>query len=266
MRRQIIPPTPDALLGVWAKIKRAKQHLDDFDQVGVRFRETNSDLIGRKEKLDIAKRAYYFTKEPVTSDYAVWVGDVLHNLRSAIDHLAFALCVAGPGGRAAAEANKRQIHFPVTNGDSNAYKADKTRGLVIALAKPGVKDLLDETEPYKGGKGDALRQLGVLNNADKHRLLVTVALHNPRPNMTSYIKNDPNWTEISLYDVNTGPLKAGDEIMLEPLTTKPHEDLEFAFGVALNEPEIGPMQPLQPLLPHIAEYVERIIPAFNRYV
>jgi hypothetical protein len=99
-------------------------------------------------------------------------GDIIHNLRGALDHLAFQLYLIGPGGQAGGAGSR--IYFPIAD-DAAKYKAESPRK-IKGLARAAIK-AIDAIEPYKGGqtdKSDALWRLEKMNNIDKHRLLIAV--------------------------------------------------------------------------------------------
>jgi hypothetical protein len=276
-----MPPPPAALAGVWAKIDWANQHLKQFDGLGAYINQTNPDLIGHKEDPNAGQRHYYLRRDPIIPvESALLAGDILQSLRSALDHLAFALCVAGPSGKAAADRMVKGIQFPITTGDATDYKALNARGVVVALSKPGVENALDATEPYKGGAGELLSQLGALNNTDKHRLLVTVALQVPAidigsmhferwrkyPWLAELAALPPERFALFINPADKSVLKAGDIIFSEPLDAELHEKVNFKFPIALNEPQILPVQPLTEILKKMTDLVSGLVPKFDSFV
>ena len=98
---------------------------------------------------------------------AAMTGDVLQNLRSALDHLAYRLVAVGLGG---APADPRFIAYPVCE-TATSYPA--LRDYRLKGARPEAMAAVDATKPYKGGN-DGLWRIHHLNIVDKHRLLITV--------------------------------------------------------------------------------------------
>jgi hypothetical protein len=270
---------PAAFRGVWAKIDRAKYHLEKMDEPLERFRKANEKLIRSEYKPERQRWVYFLTADPDGTDLAVLTGDIVHNLRGALDHLAYALCVAG-SGEAATLAAIQNIHFPSVFGTSQNYAGDRARREIIALAKPGIDQILDATEPYKGGKGEILGQLGKLSNVDKHRLLLTVALDNPRVDAAAHarasfkrafpetaialeeIKLGPVW----LLDADRSPLKAGRELLDTFLEPKKDDPMSFRFDITLDEPGITGAESLRPFLHRATSSVSDVIPLFDRFV
>ncbi len=278
-----MPPGSNPLTGVWAKIERAKQHVTDYDRVYDRLVRQYGDMVHAKEDSQVRERVYYLNWDnPDTTAFAVWAGDIVHNLRSALDHLAYALCVAGPGGEAGAYRARKQIYFPIANGEED-YRTSRHREKVLGLSKPGLDEILDATEPYRGGKGEALYHISELDKADKHRLLVTVAFTNARLDEGSIIErtlleSNPEWAgrlvfsrpdDVAHYGIERLPgerLKAGRVLLREHMHEPPKQKGDFVADITLNEPEIVKPQSLRSLLTHSTLYVDRMINAFSDFV
>ena len=95
-------------------------------------------------------------------------GDYVHNLRSALDQLVWALAVNNNRGKEPSNANL--VDFPVADKPAKFYDAPVLRNLTWEQAT-----VLEGFQPYHGG--DAQKALGDLNalwNDDKHRLVLPV--------------------------------------------------------------------------------------------
>lgn len=273
-----MPQFPTAFAGVWAKLNWAHEYLQELDGRAFFITRANSDFIGVKEDAQTGQRIYRLLRDPIIPvGFPLLAGTILQSLRSGLDHLAYALCVAGPGGDPLARANDRQINFPITLGDRDAYKALESRRVVVSLSRAGVEEALDAVEPYKGGAGILLTHLNALNNADKHRLLLTVALNTPMRDHTNTTKFDPKkaaqmrlmrevFGGLGFWPAGGAPLKAGDEVFREPLDSKTDEKMNFTFAIALNEPEIMPMEPVVDLLHNMSNLVRNLVPKFDAFV
>jgi len=103
--------------------------------------------------------------------WGIVVGEIVHNLRSALDHLVHQLALANgktPGG----------IAYPVLSEDPSSPKArDSTREIWENLTKrlhPDDLAIIEGTQPYKGkefGVGQTLFALNRLSNWDKHNAI-----------------------------------------------------------------------------------------------
>jgi hypothetical protein len=94
--------TADRIRGVCLKIERAKEHIRDLDAaIGDFLRDEPYRLGAKPHPVAEIKHTTLYVAEvkPITSRLSLLIGDAIHNLRSALDHLAWQL-VEGGGGRA----------------------------------------------------------------------------------------------------------------------------------------------------------------------
>ena len=100
---------------------------------------------------------------PPTTLASVLVGEVLSNLRSSLDYVVWQL----------AEAPSRANQFPLCD---NPGWFESKRGAYLATVPPPLCDKIERYQPYPDREGNrALGLVAALNNADKHRLLLTAA-------------------------------------------------------------------------------------------
>lgn len=162
---------PAALHGVKTKLDRAEVHLDAIERVVADLLNGYSTAVtsGPREN---AKIPFHLEgAPPIPEDLPAIVGDALHNMRSALDHLAWQL-VRKCGGTPTATTS-----FPLR-------MTRRLGGDGLPSISGGVSDevrtLLDEVQPYQlvedAPDSDArihpLAVLAELNNIDKHRELV----------------------------------------------------------------------------------------------
>lgn len=122
--------------------------------------------------------------------YAVVAGEIVHHLRSALDHVAFQLVVSNKG------TPSTKTEFPVFV-DSDEYvskHAAKVQGM-----SDRAKALIESLQPFKQGHTAALDHplwiVHQLDVADKHRLLVVIAR---RTTLQHVISSGP-WPAPSTY-------------------------------------------------------------------
>jgi hypothetical protein len=149
----------------WLKVERAHRHIHEFHSVLKGFLQTDFYRAGVER--DAKTGRYVFKCSMVNrlpADLPLSMGDAVHNMRSALDHLAMAII------RRANVSAKKDAYFPF----------DETRdGLVARLdngpikkACPGIEEIiLDEIQPYRAGK-TPLWEMNRLDNIDKHNLLI----------------------------------------------------------------------------------------------
>lgn len=116
-------------------------------------------LIGMSD--ETVNLTYLPDKMPLQLSAAI--GDCIHNLRSAFDHVSVALTAAPIGGGDPIKAS-----FP-TGQAENAYKRARDQKMKGAPEK--ALQIVDALMPWKGGP-NLIRELHELDVLDKHRLLV----------------------------------------------------------------------------------------------
>jgi hypothetical protein len=165
----------------WEKIRRADHSLRALDaDIGAQLRW--DPLIKPRVKLDPTVYA-----EPVEGAYRVYaevreaplrwgvlVGEIIHNLRSALDHAFFRLA-NGPG------VNPRHLQFPIfkEEADYNRWRQpskDRKRADPMTHVPARAVSHIEWFEPFKAhARGepsatDPLARLNEMSNLDKHRL------------------------------------------------------------------------------------------------
>jgi hypothetical protein len=161
---------PSRLCLVRVKIERAKKHLSDLERELSRYRGSASTVVGTRLNPKTGEAiAGFHTLPRIPFDAIAASGDIIQNLRSALDHLAYQLVMVGTND--AGPKNVRRIQFPIAE-DFAAYEARK--GLQVEGMRDDAKLAIDGAKPYKGGN-DKLWRIHELNNIDKHRCLFTIA-------------------------------------------------------------------------------------------
>ncbi len=252
------------------KLERAERHYAELQAVLKIFFSTNPYKISTRRN-DAGKLVYYLSDvADVPVELSLITGDVIQNLRSALDHLAYDLWVREANGR----GREDKIYFPIDKDEAsyNRNKAGKTQGISAqSLA------IIDSLSPYPGGN-DALWRIHTLNNRDKHRLLVTVGSSFQSMDLGAYMMANmrkmpdlpermrANMPDLSLFlrPADTlFPLAVGEELFIGGEDDEENPKMQFRFNIVLHEPGVVEGEPVTDVLsPMIAE-VERIGPLFN---
>ncbi len=155
------------------KLTRATLHIADLE---ARVREyVNSrpydvqfiEVVGTVDHPPRIVQASCRKLRDLPPDTPLVVGDVLANLRSALDHLAFAL--AGRFG--IAPGLEHRIEFPIFTSEAEFDRRGRRRGSLLSLVPGSVATALRSLQPFDRDD-DPLALLHSLNNFDKHRHLV----------------------------------------------------------------------------------------------
>lgn len=252
-----------------AKITRAKQHIQDF-HLGLRaFYDTKPYTIGIKEKPEIGKRIYYVTKVDCVPDALTAIAaDVIQNLRSPLDHIAYQLVLDARSGT----KPDWTVYYPIS-GSAAQYPA--TRGGKIKGVRQEVIDAIDATEPYKGGKGHALWQLNELNKPDKHQILVLAGsivsvdiaglVLRQRP-VDEFQRLWSSLPPMFFRGVSTAPIDVGYEILIDSIDRKVADKERFKFDVAIYEPGVIEPHPALKTLQDMANLVDDIVTQLGRFL
>jgi hypothetical protein len=160
-----------ALEGVRLKLERAEHVIDELNEAVVGYlAEQPYEVIGKFDR----ESSEYVLRGRVTKSTAylsVIAGDVVHDLRSALDHLAWQLALLNT----ATPYDRTQFPIALSPGEFNS----KTGQKMIRDFSAKHRALVETFQPYNGGdpRDDApfaphaLRDLRILSNTDKHKLL-----------------------------------------------------------------------------------------------
>jgi hypothetical protein len=165
----------DRLILIQVKIERAKKHLRDLASEILALEHTT--IIHRDPKTGVPPHPLAFIGNPdfktvptLSFDVVSIAGDIVHNLRSALDHLAQQLVFVGSPHLTPSTIG-RQIGFPIAENVTKyeSIKAGKVDGM-----RSEAKEAIDRLKPYKGGN-DPLWRVHELDNIDKHRALFSIS-------------------------------------------------------------------------------------------
>jgi hypothetical protein len=148
------------------KVERAKKHINDLNGVFLGFTNTKTyEVFIERESQgwdDLLKVRAIQTLPP---EFALVLGDALHNLRTALDYAANEIEFLHRGQRTG------YTKFPIY--DTRKSLEDAVNGGFNEKApKQVIECILDTVQPYEGGDGHGIWALHALDIEDKHRLLV----------------------------------------------------------------------------------------------
>jgi hypothetical protein len=165
------------LVGCWAKVERAKDHRLSLANEILSFNQANP---GRLEGTYNSLSGLHVIRIISVPDYPVvrWgvvVGDVVHSLRSALDHLAWQMA-----NLHAQPAIPWRVHFPIAGTKTNFRRAFRKSQI-----PPQFRDFVGGFQPYKHVQGPdgwsgpyihPLAHLQELSNDDKHKVITALLL------------------------------------------------------------------------------------------
>lgn len=164
-----LAPLPDSLLGVQLKVERAEEHYAALDAAVVEFLGSQPYRLVVEVSSDGLEHTYRVAdvRQPGAA-LSVFIGDCLHNYRSALDHLVWQLVLANAG------TPSRRNEFPIFL-ERDQFKLHARKKL--AGVAPAAAAVIEGFQPYqRPDLGAALRHplwaLHELDIQDKHRLLL----------------------------------------------------------------------------------------------
>lgn len=235
------------------KIERAKHHLRDLERELLPLRgryhygplpQINPD--SGETYIEMADIPMY------TFDVLSIAGDVVHSLRSALDHLAYQLAIAGAG-----VTPTRQVEFPIAK-DWNTYESEKARK-VEGIGPEAIKEI-DRLKPYQGGN-EVLWNIHQLDNIDKHRFIFTVgqdALFTARWH--------PETPERVGFLLRPRTLKTDSPLFSSAFDHEVDNYVNFDIAEAVSDPKVGHSKALLPSLVQWVDYVDGLILSFKPFL
>ena len=260
---------PSILPGPKLKIKRAKQHIAELEAVLIAFNERRPYELIHEIDPKTGENVYrVLIKEVLPCELPTILGDIVHNLRAALDQTVCDLI------RANRKQPKRGSGFPIS-GTRERLKSNAIGKINGVSAK--ARRFIERLKPYKGGN-TPLWVLHELDALDKHSGIIPVAaahvaiaarwalpmmfwgpdgslrIGGPGPDGT------PMWTGFGVPDGSrlVFPLKDQSEIY-RSAPSGVNENMEAEIAVAFGESEIIQGEPVLETLHQIAIFVERTI-------
>ena len=161
--------TPYLLLGVKAKLERANEILASLELDASKYFSQDPPVVRLEHKHfqdEYAFIAYGDSNPPLK--FAVMTGEIVHHLRSSLDHLITALVIRN------GVDPTFQHQFPICTSEQDFEKACK-KGQIRGISE-NAKKLVRSVQPFVAPTPSStiLNVIAKFDNADKHRLLVVV--------------------------------------------------------------------------------------------
>jgi hypothetical protein len=188
--------------------------------------------------------------EPYPATWGVVLGDAANNLRSALDHIAWAMVHRGQGGKHGfplSEGEARSVYFPIVREDAAKFNAAIKKKL-IGVTSRSDKRLVRNVQPYHlRSKSDrhALAILETLCQTDKHRTVqpVHMAITKAGYSITKTIDCERS-TDTRLPAPRHASIEAGAELgVIRVRKTGPNPVIEAETNLAAS-PGVTPRSPL----------------------
>jgi len=240
------------VLDLLVKVDRAYKHLIDLQIAHNRFfmPPYPYEVIPEDDSQARERTFYLRVHKEIPFEFSALIGDIAHNLRCALDHLAWHLVQSSP---VTLKAEERNIYFPIFE-DASEYRKGKMRKIqgMTDAAIQAIDDIqpygrLDKANPQAGIGNLALYWLSAINIQDKHRLLIPAWLNAPGHSITktqraefakalesAFGSKDAKVIGGSSIDFNT-PLEDGSKLCTLPIA-EVDDDMQFRFQIAFGDP------------------------------
>lgn len=261
-----------------AKIARAKKHLAELEVEVAAFHGRNPYRIETDRNSEPGHELYRFRfVEAIPREWGTVIGDVIHNLRGALDNLATSLAVHNG---TTSQTKLKDTYFPI-GATKQVFEKRLTNNL--ASASPAARRIVQRLKPYKGGT-DAFWQLNQLDILDKHYSLIPVGASHTRVGMifdpnrlfAAHFPDKPlpdfkEMLPLYLAPADTQfPLKDGDVVGKYGFGPDPEgkhkPNFQFTFDIAFGEGQIIDGQPVVSSLQQLVDFVERVVAIFRRHI
>jgi hypothetical protein len=254
-----------------AKLAHSEHHRKGIESEIEAFAKSQPFTLRSEHNLKASKgpiRFSYFvaTATDPPEPWALVAGDVIQNIRAALDHAIWEIVVKKKGPKFA-QANAPKIDFPIVD--------DSTRFPKPRLVQIGVPDriitVIEDAQPYVRQKDaprdDALWLIRALSNVDKHRLLHVISCIPEEAEVTT----TPFLANGIVRMIAQGPLRKGTEVVRftaarPPAYTKVDVQLDFRAGISFEatpETKVVPIAlALQAMTARATEVVSLIAETF----
>ena len=247
----------DRLKGVRLKIERAKKHIGDLDVAIRTFCDSEPYTLRTENVPKISHIALYVDSvKPIPDEISAIIGDTVHNLRSALDHLAWQLVEANGG------TPGKDTYFPVCENDlqkgPQQYASAIGKGEIKQI-HPEAQKLISRVQPYIT-RDSTLWHIHELDRIDKHRLVLTVTMQTNAWGV-DIIGN----TFMFPVGIIGQPLHAGYEVMRLP-DTKQGQNLKLGLDITFGQSEIVAGKSVLETLHEMANLVSHLVPKFEPFL
>lgn len=220
-----------SLDGVRAKLDRAHEHLTALHAETGAFVESEAHAFrGQVQKEESRYVVRLEMREAPPIRLSILVGDLVHNLRSALDHLITQLVVLN------GEKPTNRNAFPILMEPNPGALSQQLNGV-----DPEIVSWIETIQPYNGGQEQKdrapLPNLRRLSNEDKHRVILASFSAIPRQDEATLRPNVRRDVEdITGYHLTVEkPLKDGDVVLWTDITvTGPNPQVDTQGALPLD--------------------------------
>jgi hypothetical protein len=248
-------------------MQRAKEQVGSLDAEITALVNSGVYTIVGENQFERRRYVFKLLGPPVPLRIAVIAGEIVHHLRSAFDHVVWALAKKN------AVPDDERIQFPVCDSADKFEKAVR-RGIIKGVSKAD-RPLIEALQPYLAGDpaNSILRVVHDLDIADKHRLLVIVTHTIVLGNQITVAKNNCSDPAFGIELPPTATMRYpwaienGVEVHWIPYrsSAEPELEIEMNSSIQIAFERVGTIkrEPVIPILMQLCNGVETAIHTFD---
>lgn len=239
---------PPELEGIRLKIARAKTHIDNLNRSMRRFMDSNPYGIEVEQYTETMYRSVLRIYKGPPLNWSLTAGDAIHNLRSALDHLAWQLALK------TTNEPFRYTAFPISDAAERFSESPALKDIF----RPAIP-VIEGLQPYHAAdspRNRGLRFIADVDNVDKHRLVI--------PIFATTSIGTPKGLPIG-FNISLGRLTDGHVLAIGG-SPQAARRMRVAVNLALYIPSLSP--PIAPVgvLRGMHDYVrDEVIPLFFQF-
>lgn len=247
------------------KIGWARNQLQAFHNIAQPW-IAQPDFWTRKAYQDRKGRLVLGVKEvkPFPNEMLLLAGDCAHNLRSALNHLAFLIC------KPKTEAQEGAVEFPITSS-SGKFRGTRWK---MPNAPRGYRTAVERLQPYHRRvhpEAMVLWHLQEINNWDKHRRLLAAAASLQWSNINVRFRGSTSIENVVQFRgmFKPGAILARIEMGYSEVGAEVGVDPELALTPVFDDgmPKRVKRRPILGTLSSVADHIEgTVLPALERFV
>jgi len=243
--------SPDQLAGIREKLNRANENIFNLNSEISLFLKAGPDGgIAKGNQKALEKWRDFHDERKIPPRFAVLAGEIVHHLRSCLDHIAWML-----SSDEYRRTNETAIAFPIlTVAPSNKKAQSSYNRNIKGITGAAARGLIEELQPYRSANpiDDPLAIVHDLDRIDKHRDLVLVV-----PTFDMLI-NFP-WRMLSTKMIGGG-LETGENAFVG----ESEHEIKLQLSSHIAFAEIGGRKN-QPVIPALTELANKIGDVLGRF-
>ena len=224
-RRKRLIAWPEMSDPILLKIQRAQKHIDELKVVLKSFKDSGPYSVSRKRDSKTGEWLIYIADaKPIPHDVELISGDIVQNLYCCLDYLAWEMVKA-----AGMKKPNSFTSFPISEEVPTTDKQIDRYNRQVDGMSEDAKRAIECMRPYRR-ENNRFWTLHKLNNLNKHRTLLTIGFASSKI-------SGPAELMIRADIARHRPLEKGSILLRSTPDSVNHQQTQFLFDVALNEPE-----------------------------